>query len=138
MKQATKYIAERDSPRTLQLRFDIITQWKANGVDFKTNCVFVDEAGFHTQMIRGRAWSKKGDPAVVQVHTQKSVNISIIGRTSPFGVINFSKVEPLKKSDVAKVEKEFSQPANKKKERPTRRLWIRPKSSQKAQLHTIL
>ncbi|KAG2212939.1 hypothetical protein INT45_009796 [Circinella minor] len=66
LKQATKYTAERDSPRTLQLRFDIITQWKANGVDFKTNCVFVDEAGFHTQMIRGCAWSKKGDPAVVQ------------------------------------------------------------------------
>ena len=115
LKQATKYTAERDSPRTLQLRFDIITQWKANGVDFKNNCVFVDEAGFHTQMIRGRAWSKKGDPAVVQVHTQKGVNISIIGCISPFGVINFSKVEPLKKSDVAKVEKEFSQPANKKR-----------------------
>ncbi|KAG2213333.1 hypothetical protein INT45_013200 [Circinella minor] len=122
LKQATKYTAERDSPRTLQLRFDIITQWKANGVDFKTNCVFVDEAGFHTQMIRGRAWSKKGDPAVVQVHTQKGVNISTIGCISLFGVINFSKVEPLKKSDVAKVEKEFSQPANKKRKANTQDL----------------
>ena len=70
----------------------------------ESNCVFVDEAGFHTQMIRGHAWSKKGDPAVVQVHTQKGVNISIVGCISPFDVINFSKVE-----------KEFSQLANKKR-----------------------
>ena len=41
LKQATKYTAERDAPRTLQLRFDIITQWKAIEVDFKSNCVFV-------------------------------------------------------------------------------------------------
>ncbi|KAI9469859.1 MAG: hypothetical protein EXX96DRAFT_456899, partial [Benjaminiella poitrasii] len=59
LKQAIKYTAERDSPRTLQLRFDIITQWKAAGVSYRENCVFVDEAGFHNQMIRSRAWSRK-------------------------------------------------------------------------------
>ena len=37
-------------------------------------------------------------------------------------MINFSKVEPLKKSDVAKVEKEFSQPANKKRKASTQDL----------------
>ncbi|KAG1130319.1 hypothetical protein G6F37_013531 [Rhizopus arrhizus] len=95
LKQATKYTAERDAPRTIKLRFDIITQWKAAGVDYQNNCVFVDEAGFHTQMIRGRSWSKKGDPAAVKVHTQKGVNISIIGCIASFGVVNFSKVEPL-------------------------------------------
>lgn len=115
LKQATKYTAERDAPRTIKLRFDIITQWKAAGVDYQNNCVFVDEAGFHTQMIRGRAWSKKGDPAAVKVHTQKGVNISIIGCIASFGVINFSKVEPLKKSDAAKIEKEFSQQNKKRK-----------------------
>lgn len=115
LKQASKYTAERDAQRTLDLRFDIIARWKVAGVDFQSNCVFVDEAGFHTQMIRGRAWSKKGDPAKVKVHTQKGVNISIVGCISPFGVINFSKVEPLKKSDVAKIEKEFPQHENKKR-----------------------
>ncbi|CEP15290.1 hypothetical protein [Parasitella parasitica] len=115
LKQATKYTAERDSPRTLQLRFDIITQWKAAGVDFQKNCVFVDEAGFHTQMIRGRAWSKKGNPAVVKVHTQKGVNMSIVGCIASFGIINFSKVEPLKKSDAALIEKEFGSQTNKKR-----------------------
>ncbi|CEP06802.1 hypothetical protein [Parasitella parasitica] len=64
LKQATKYTAERDSPRTLQLRFDIITQWKA---------------------------------------------------AASFGIINFSKVEPLKKSDAALIEKEFGSQTNKKR-----------------------
>ncbi|KAI7889623.1 uncharacterized protein EV154DRAFT_552894 [Mucor mucedo] len=35
LKQASKYTAERDAPRTLQLRFDIITQWKAAGVNYR-------------------------------------------------------------------------------------------------------
>jgi hypothetical protein len=34
LKQATKYTLERDAPRTIELRFNIITQWKAAGVDF--------------------------------------------------------------------------------------------------------
>ncbi|KAG1453538.1 hypothetical protein G6F46_009171 [Rhizopus delemar] len=59
LKQAMKYTAERDAPRTIKLCFDIIIQWKAAGVDYQNNCIFVDVAGFHTQMIRGRAWSKK-------------------------------------------------------------------------------
>lgn len=60
-------------------------------------------------MIRGRAWSKKGDPAIVKVYTKKGVNISIVGCIASFGVINFSKVEPLKKTDAEKIEKEFPQ-----------------------------
>lgn len=119
LKQASKYTAERDAPRTLNLRFDIITQWKAAGVDYQKNCVFVDEAGFHTQMIRGRAWAKKGDPAVVKVHTQKGVNISIVGCIAARGIINFSKVEPLKKSDAAQIEKEFSSQTSKKRKAST-------------------
>lgn len=99
LKQAMKYTAERVAPRTIKLCFDIIIQWKAAGVDYQNNCIFVDEAGFHTQMIRGRAWSKKGDPTIVKVHTQRGVNISIVGCIASFGVINFSKFESLKKKN---------------------------------------
>lgn len=35
LKQATKYTVERDAPRTIQLRFDIVTQWKAAGIDYQ-------------------------------------------------------------------------------------------------------
>lgn len=73
--------------------------------------MFVDEAGLHSQLMRGRAWSRVGDPAIVRVHTQKGVNISIVGCMSPFGRVCFSKVEPLKKSDAAKIEEEFPEPA---------------------------
>lgn len=40
LKQASKHTAERDSPRTLDLRRHIVTQWKAVGVDF-LNCVYL-------------------------------------------------------------------------------------------------
>ncbi|KAG1466968.1 hypothetical protein G6F46_000357 [Rhizopus delemar] len=59
LKQATKNTVEQDTTKTIQLRFDIVAQWKAAGVNYQSNCVFVDEAGSHTQMIRARAWSKE-------------------------------------------------------------------------------
>ncbi|KAI9011871.1 hypothetical protein CLU79DRAFT_441833 [Phycomyces nitens] len=84
--------------RTLSLRFGIITQWKAAGVDYQ----------------------EKGDPAIVKVHTQKGVNIIIVGCISARGIIDFLKVEPLKKSDAAQIEKEFgSQQTSKKRKAST-------------------
>ncbi|KAI8880951.1 hypothetical protein K501DRAFT_145610, partial [Backusella circina FSU 941] len=116
LKQASKCTQESDSPRTLELRHAIVSSWKADGVDFKKkNCVFIDEAGFNTHMIRNRAWSKVGEPASVKVHTQRGANISLVGCISPFGTINFSKVEPLLKSDAEKIEKEFRQESSSKK-----------------------
>ncbi|KAG2195265.1 hypothetical protein INT46_001996 [Mucor plumbeus] len=109
--QASKYTIERDAQRTIDLRYDIINKWKEAGVDYQRNCVFIDEAGFNSQLIRSRAWSKVGTPAKVLVNTQKGVNISI----APFGTVDFSKVEPLKKTDAAKIEKEFHSEPNSKK-----------------------
>jgi hypothetical protein len=48
------YTIERDATGTLNLRFDIIVEWKAAGVDFQKNCAFMDEAGFNSHQIRGR------------------------------------------------------------------------------------
>jgi hypothetical protein len=31
--------------------------------------VFIDGAGFNTQMLRGRAWSRVGEPAKFKVHS---------------------------------------------------------------------
>ncbi|KAG2198142.1 hypothetical protein INT47_001540 [Mucor saturninus] len=115
LKQATKYTMERDALRTVELRFSIVSQWKAAGVNFSENCVFVDEAGFNSQLMRSRAWSKKGEPALVKVHTQKGVNINIVGCISSFGTVCFSKVEPLKQSDAAQIEKEFPAQSSSKK-----------------------
>ncbi|KAG0980959.1 hypothetical protein G6F29_007434 [Rhizopus arrhizus] len=104
-----------DAERTLRLRHEVVSKWKEIGVDFRNNCVFVDEAGFNTHMIRGRAWSKVGEPANVTVHKQRGANISIVGCIAYFGTVNFSKVEPLTKTDAEKLEQEYANPATKKR-----------------------
>jgi hypothetical protein len=48
LKDARIYTRDRDAARTLKLRFNYITQWKAAGVDFIKNCDFMDEAGFNS------------------------------------------------------------------------------------------
>ncbi|KAG0782662.1 hypothetical protein G6F16_006659 [Rhizopus arrhizus] len=113
------HFEERDSERILRLRQELVSKWKEIGVDFQKNCVFIDESGFNSQMMRGRAWSRVGEPAKVKVHSRKGVNISIIGCISPFGTINFSKVEPLQQSDVDKLKKEFPQSKSKKRKAET-------------------
>ncbi|ORE00966.1 hypothetical protein BCV72DRAFT_88365 [Rhizopus microsporus var. microsporus] len=115
LKQASKYNLDRNAERTILLRHEIVSKRIEIGVDFQKNYVFIDEAGFHTQMMKGRAWSKVGDPANVKVHNRKGVNISIVVCISPFATINFSKVKPLKRGDAEKIEKEFTQPIPKKR-----------------------
>lgn len=106
---------ERDVERTLRLRYEVVSKWKEMDVDFQKNCVFVDEAGFNTHMIRGRAWSKVGEPANTTVHKQRGANISIVECIAYFGTVNFSKAEPLTKGDAGKLEHEYANPASKKR-----------------------
>ncbi|KAG2212586.1 hypothetical protein INT47_000562 [Mucor saturninus] len=73
------------------------------------------EAGFNTHMIRGRAWSKVGEPANVTVHKQRGANVSIVGCIAYFGTVNFSKVEPLTKAVAEKLEQEYANPCSKKR-----------------------
>lgn len=54
------YTMGRNADRTLNLRFDIVSQWKAAGVDFQKNFLFIDEASFNTYEIRNRAWAPVG------------------------------------------------------------------------------
>ncbi|GAA5809227.1 hypothetical protein MFLAVUS_002632 [Mucor flavus] len=43
LKQASKYTIERDAPRTLDLRYEIINKWIEAGVDFqKTVCLLME------------------------------------------------------------------------------------------------
>lgn len=115
LKRASLYNEERDVERTLRLRHEVVSKWKEIGVDFQKNCVFVDEAGFNTHMIQGRAWYKVGGPASVTVHKQRGANISIVGCIAYFGTVNFFKVEPLTKADAEKLEQEYANPTSKKR-----------------------
>ncbi|KAG1377539.1 hypothetical protein G6F61_006637 [Rhizopus arrhizus] len=58
LKNVKPYKLERDSDRTIRLRFEFINAWKAIGVDYMKNCMFVDEAGFNSQQTGSRGWSK--------------------------------------------------------------------------------
>lgn len=109
-KKGSLYNEERDAERTLRLGHEEVSKWKEIGVDFRNNCVFVDEASFNTHMIRGRAWSKVGEPVNVTVHKQKGANITIAGCIAYFGTVNFLKVEPLTKTDAEKLEEEYANP----------------------------
>lgn len=109
LNQTEKYTMDRDLIKTIRLRFDIITDWKRIGVDFMKNCVFIDEACFNSHMVRNRTWSKVDKPDVVKAPTQKGVNISIIGCISPFGTINFSKVESISQTEANILEQEYAE-----------------------------
>ncbi|KAI9478548.1 MAG: hypothetical protein EXX96DRAFT_505072 [Benjaminiella poitrasii] len=115
--QASKYTIERDAPRTFNLCYEIINKWIEVGVDFKKNYMFIDEAGFHSQMTRGRAWSKVGTPANVKVHIQKDVNLGMIGYIYARRIISFTKVIPLKVGNVELIEKEFHSEVSAKKKK---------------------
>ncbi|KAG1336465.1 hypothetical protein G6F62_006249 [Rhizopus arrhizus] len=58
LKNVKPYKLERDSDRTIRLRFEFINAWKAIGVDYMKNCMFVDEAGFNSHQTGSRGWSK--------------------------------------------------------------------------------
>lgn len=68
------------------------TSNKAVGIGLLKNCVFVDQAGFHSQMMKNRAWSKAGEPAKVKVHNQKNANVSTIGYIAARYIIDFPKL----------------------------------------------
>lgn len=68
-------------------------------MDFQQNCVFIDEAGFYSQMMRVRVWSEVGEFANFKVHTQKDMKISV----SMSSTINLSKVKSLKNSDTERL-----------------------------------
>ncbi|RCH78152.1 hypothetical protein CU098_002169, partial [Rhizopus stolonifer] len=51
MKKVTFEAEARNSKENLQQRFDWFMQWKDSDIDFTGNCVFIDEAGFHINML---------------------------------------------------------------------------------------
>jgi hypothetical protein len=56
-------------------------------MDFRKNCVFLDESAFHINMKRTMAWSKKGSAAVVTVPKTRAKTTTILGAISASGLI---------------------------------------------------
>lgn len=71
-------------------------------VDYFNNCVLIDGAGFQTHMIRSMGWSRKGEPAVATVPTQRTNTVTILGAIHSCGIVNMM-LRKLKASKTRKV-----------------------------------
>ncbi|ORE01679.1 hypothetical protein BCV72DRAFT_320557 [Rhizopus microsporus var. microsporus] len=90
LKKAQFQSVDRNSEAKIQERFDWIHRWECTDMDFRTNCVFLDESAFHINLKRSMAWSKKGLPAVVTVPKTRTQTTTILGAISASGLIKCS------------------------------------------------
>lgn len=54
-------------------------EWKDTNLNYETNCIFIDEAGFHINMRNNWARSDLGTPAKVTIPKTRSPSHTIIG-----------------------------------------------------------
>ncbi|KAL1930688.1 hypothetical protein VTP01DRAFT_10850 [Rhizomucor pusillus] len=81
---------DRNSEAKIQERLDWVRKWEVTDMDFRTNCVFLDEFAFHVNMKRSMAWSKKGSPAAVTVPKTRAQTTTILGAISASGLVKCS------------------------------------------------
>ncbi|KAJ1727560.1 hypothetical protein LPJ61_004508 [Coemansia biformis] len=66
-----------------------VTKWEQMpNLDFATNCVFVDEAGFNMHTQRNFGCSLCGTPAKGVVPTARGISVTILGAISSAGIID--------------------------------------------------
>ncbi|CEP09474.1 hypothetical protein [Parasitella parasitica] len=95
MKKLELHSERRRDPSTLKARRNVVQQWMDDPmIEFESNCVFIDEAGFNMHITRTRGWSIKGTPAINKAPKDCGVNFSTLGAISPEGVIDISVKKP--------------------------------------------
>ncbi|ORE08685.1 hypothetical protein BCV72DRAFT_323055 [Rhizopus microsporus var. microsporus] len=55
LKKAQFQPVDRNSEEKIQERFDWVHKWECTDMDFRTNCVFLDESAFHINLKRSMA-----------------------------------------------------------------------------------
>lgn len=86
MKRTKPVEEKRNTPEVIKSRKEFESKLQELGISYKTNCIFVDEAGFNANLIRGRGYSRKGEDAVVKTKTKRAVNVTILAAISYQGV----------------------------------------------------
>ncbi|KAI9473379.1 hypothetical protein BDB00DRAFT_738318, partial [Zychaea mexicana] len=95
LKRLNKLLAARNAPTTIETRVARINEWMADlEMDYATNCVFVDEAGFNMHLRGNFGQSIKGTTAKQVVPLNRGVLISIIGAICKLGVIDLTLRKP--------------------------------------------
>ena len=93
-KKAHFHSVERNSPEKIEERFLWVKRYMDTDLDYKTNCIFIDESAFHINLKRNFAWSRKGTRAIVKVPKTRAKTTTILGAISPYGVVNIQVRRP--------------------------------------------
>ncbi|KAI7847118.1 hypothetical protein BDC45DRAFT_578552 [Circinella umbellata] len=94
IKVISRHPTARNSTAVIEKRAVWVKEWLQKGMVYLQNCVFLDESGFDINMTRERAWSIRGEPAVVETPSGKAVSHTVLGAISSIGVVNVSMREP--------------------------------------------
>ncbi|KAG1140088.1 hypothetical protein G6F37_011249 [Rhizopus arrhizus] len=86
---------KRNSPENLRERYEWFMKWKDSDIDFTKNCIFIDESGFHINMRKNYAWSRKSERAVVKLPQTRAASHTIIGAISTKCIIHIALKKPL-------------------------------------------
>lgn len=93
-KLARKESVERNSSKKIQERFDFVTKVLKSGIEYLSNCVFIDEAGFNINMKRSGAWAPRGNTPVVKTPSTRAENLTILGAICTHGIVQLSLRKP--------------------------------------------
>ncbi|PHZ15865.1 uncharacterized protein RHIMIDRAFT_233474 [Rhizopus microsporus ATCC 52813] len=83
-------------------------------IDFMNDCMFIDEAGFNTNMHRSYDWCEVGIPCKIKVEA-RGPNVSILGAISKVGLITLSKKEIITTATAGTQQRTDDTPAAKRK-----------------------
>lgn len=90
IQSVTRHSVQRNSPKTIEARAVWVAEWSAKGNDYHSDCVFIDESGFNLNMTRGKAWSRRGEPAIVVTPSTRAISKTALGGVSSSGIGNGS------------------------------------------------
>ncbi|CEP07718.1 hypothetical protein [Parasitella parasitica] len=117
----------RNCPETINARKEYINRLLEKGITYKTNCIFVDEAGFNANLIRSVGYSEKGSQSVATTQSKRALNISILAGISYHSIEGVS-VKKIKGGTTGAISKEFVKGIMKKQDEtnagPTSSSWI--------------
>jgi transposase len=86
LKRKPRYPIQRNDEEILQKRYEFVQKLFLDSIDYRHNCIFVEESGFNLWLIKGQAYSPKVDKPNVPIYRSRARNISIVAAISNNGV----------------------------------------------------
>ena len=91
-KRTARRFVARDDDTPISQRYEAVSASMVLGINFFSECVLVDEAGFNRNMHCCHGWSDIGKAWKITVEPKRS-NLSILGAITAHGVITLSRRE---------------------------------------------